>query len=485
MLKKVSLFLFILFLELSFSQNNRIDSLKTIVIETGGDSNKVKALNTLAGELFKTGALNQALQFSNQALSLSIHLNYLRGQALALENNGTVNELQSNHNLALDNFKAARELYKLLKNKKREADVEQYMGGILNQLGEYPEALQHYFNSLRLREELKDSHGICLCLGNIGNIYAHQENHKKSLEYFVEAYKIAARGGGQPNEMSYSLQGIGKVYYALKQYDSSLKYTNMALQIQLRSGDKRMALYSYQALGNVNADLHNYKEAFKNYELCLSIAKEIGEVYGILGSYINMANLYSDQKQVDKAIDYERKAYDIASGMQFLEGIKAASEGLASLYDKSEDTKNAYFYYKKFISARDTLMSEENAAKTVAVQMQYDFDKKQALERAEQEKKDIVLKEAAHKKNMVLWFVGISLLSVIIFLIYLSNRFRLIKKQKNIIEEQKKLVEFQKEIVDEKQEQILSSIYYARRIQQSLMPTEKFIERKLNNLKGE
>jgi hypothetical protein len=76
-------------------------------------------------------------------------------------------------------------------------------------------------------------------------------------------------------------------------------------------------------------------------------------------------------------------------------------------------------------------------------------------------------------------------LSVIIFLIYLSNRFRLIKKQKNIIEEQKKLVEFQKEIVDEKQEQILSSIYYARRIQQSLMPTEKFIERKLNNLKGE
>ena len=39
----------------------------------------------------------------------------------------------------------------------------------------------------------------------------------------------------------------------------------------------------------------------------------------------------------------------------------------------------------------------------------------------------------------------------------------------------------QLQIIQQKQEEILDSIKYARRIQQSLMPTEKYIERKLNS----
>jgi hypothetical protein len=35
----------------------------------------------------------------------------------------------------------------------------------------------------------------------------------------------------------------------------------------------------------------------------------------------------------------------------------------------------------------------------------------------------------------------------------------------------------QKQLVEEKQKEILSSIEYAQRIQRSLLPTEKFIER--------
>ena len=59
------------------------------------------------------------------------------------------------------------------------------------------------------------------------------------------------------------------------------------------------------------------------------------------------------------------------------------------------------------------------------------------------------------------------------------NRFRATKKQKKVIEEQKLIVENQKHIVDEKQKEILDSIRYAKRIQQSLLPTEKYINRNL------
>lgn len=62
------------------------------------------------------------------------------------------------------------------------------------------------------------------------------------------------------------------------------------------------------------------------------------------------------------------------------------------------------------------------------------------------------------------------------------NRFRVTQKQKKVIEEQKKIVEDQKKLVEEEQKEILDSIYYARRIQQALITSEKYISKQLTRL---
>ena len=60
----------------------------------------------------------------------------------------------------------------------------------------------------------------------------------------------------------------------------------------------------------------------------------------------------------------------------------------------------------------------------------------------------------------------------------------IIEKARDAIEVQKKLVEDQKQQVEEKQKEILDSIHYARRIQKSLLPIEKTIEKTLNRLRN-
>ena len=62
------------------------------------------------------------------------------------------------------------------------------------------------------------------------------------------------------------------------------------------------------------------------------------------------------------------------------------------------------------------------------------------------------------------------------------NRFRITNKQKKLIEAQKKIVETQKLIVEEKQQEILDSIYYARRIQRALVTSEFAINKHLKRL---
>jgi len=68
---------------------------------------------------------------------------------------------------------------------------------------------------------------------------------------------------------------------------------------------------------------------------------------------------------------------------------------------------------------------------------------------------------------------------IVAFQFYRSFR----QKQKNneIITLQKQEVEKQKDLVEAKQKEIVDSIHYAKKIQQSLLPTEKYIQRNLKN----
>jgi predicted double-glycine peptidase len=70
-------------------------------------------------------------------------------------------------------------------------------------------------------------------------------------------------------------------------------------------------------------------------------------------------------------------------------------------------------------------------------------------------------------------------LGFILMLVIAGISYRAFKqKQKTSL-----IIEQQKNMVEEKQKEIVDSIHYAKRIQQSLMPTEKYIDKNLNKLK--
>ncbi len=74
---------------------------------------------------------------------------------------------------------------------------------------------------------------------------------------------------------------------------------------------------------------------------------------------------------------------------------------------------------------------------------------------------------------MIIWSVCGILLLVLAFALFAYRSY--LQKQKANIEITK-----QKHVIEEKQKEILDSIYYARRIQRSLLPNEKYIARQFN-----
>ena len=144
--------------------------------------------------------------------------------------------------------------------------------------------------------------------------------------------------------------------------------------------------------------------------------------------------------------------------------------------------KDAAYYYEKTFALKDTLYNEQSSKQIEEMNVRYETEKKD---------KDLMLKDseiaiqlaASKQKSLQMNALLVVLFVILVFAFYIFRSYKQKKKANEIISIQKKEVEFQKEIIEQKQKEIIDSINYAKRIQQSLMPTEKYIASKLKSNK--
>jgi hypothetical protein len=148
----------------------------------------------------------------------------------------------------------------------------------------------------------------------------------------------------------------------------------------------------------------------------------------------------------------------------------------AEYYRLKGDYKGAYESYVKFSQIKDSLMNQANTEQLVKRGMNYEFEKKESMLVAEQEKQQALAEEKHRRQNAIIISVGAGLLLTLVLIVIIFRSLQQNKRKSKIIEEQKAVVE-------EKQKEILDSIYYAKRIQHSLLTPERYISRSLTNLK--
>ena len=81
-------------------------------------------------------------------------------------------------------------------------------------------------------------------------------------------------------------------------------------------------------------------------------------------------------------------------------------------------------------------------------------------------------------RKEILKYIGVA---AILFVSILYSR---IKKARRDLIKKNEEIQLQKMIIEEKQKEIISSINYAKRIQQSILPTEKYLDRIFKQLKN-
>lgn len=473
-MRLLSFVLCFMFLSVSvWAQQEELDSLQQLLHKQADDTSKVNTLNELSYVYYQTAVYDSELYYAQQALNLSQKLNWKRGMAVSLKNIGSACDDMGNNSDALYYYGRALNIFSSIDDKSGVSACYNNMGLVYRTIGNFSEALKNHYASLKIKEAIGDRNGIALSYNNIGVVLNAQKNYAEAIKNHLAALEIR-KALGNKRGIASSYGNMGNVYQAQGNYAEALKNYEQTLKIEEEIGNKVGMTTALNNMGAAYYELGDYEQALQHNTDALRIAEEAGDLSSIAASSINTGNVLVKLKQPQAASEWLQKALEIGKEIGEVEVIKNSYEGLSQADSALGKYNDALQHYKMFISYRDSLINEENTLKTVQLQMQYEYDKKDAIARAVQEKKDEVTRQEVQKQKLLRnsFIAGFALM---LALAAVSYRSYVRKREDNL------LIEKQKLLVEEKNKEITQSLNYARHIQAAVLPNHSNINALLKN----
>jgi len=348
--------------------------------------------------------------------------------------------------------------------------------------GKIKAALNYFISSLKLQEELGNKSGIGQSLNNIGVIYFDLDQINEAIDYYQRSLKIHEEIGDKDGIAS-SLNNLGAMYNVQGQPKEALDYSIRSLKIQEELGDKIGIANTLNNIGSLYNRQGEIIEALDYYTRGLKIQEEIADKKGISSSLNNIATIYSKQDKLEQAAIYALRSLSISQQIGHPANIGQAASLLSIVYKKQEKGLKALEMYKLSITMRDSITNQETLNAAVQQQALYENEKNKTIDDAEHDKVLAIEQEKKAKQEVIIFSIAGGLCLVAIFLVFMLSRLKVTRKQKYIIEQQKVKVEQQKEetelahyALEEKNQEILDSIIYAKRIQSAILPQMKVVK---------
>jgi serine phosphatase RsbU (regulator of sigma subunit)/tetratricopeptide (TPR) repeat protein len=369
----------------------------------------------------------------NQKYSLKARLNSIAGFAYI--------------NIKNDFEKGIKNYFKALEYYDQNEDYENHVNLLLNlastyySYGSFQESLKFGFIGINLAKEEKDELAIADFKSNLGACYADMGEDRAALKYWTEAasyYKSIGDELGyyeiQINIISTKTQEETPEEYAL----NFIKTYKEAIPIFEEAGYYHNVLICKKNMGSLLNGINRFKEAEEVLLSVLEIEKQMPNLEVRSATYVAIANSYLGMGNSIKEAEYLRLRGETFDELFNSGKTKAIAETRTRYQAEKMENENILLKNKEEIQAEK-------------------------------------LKNEKLTKYML--FVGLGV--IILIAIFVLNRFLASQKQKKIIQSQKSEVDLAYSILETKNNEILDSINYAKRIQAAILPPDKAMQKYL------
>ena len=471
---KYRLLLFLLlFLTFRLSaQNTKIDSLNYLISKAKTDTDVI-LLNLQKIDIIGRSNLDTAIQLSMEQLQNAEKIHYYKGIVMSHNKLANFNIFKGDSSAAKENI---RLLEKSIKPKdsisfsliysttgmmygvqaKYDSSIFFYNKAILlnerlhndkelpanyaniaigyQQLANFPMALKYQQKSLLLAQKLSDQNLEAKTYLNMGLTYSNIGDTVKAFESLLKANDLAKKLHSKIIEL-YTYTNLAGLYLGKKQYDQAYDVSIKAADMAGKAGDIGIKAASLSKAALSLAHQNKFTEAEKLSKQAISIADSSTQSLNISQANNAMGFTLFQQKRYKEATPYfEKNISALGGAANYDYGIGEAYKYLSVCYEKTGNYEKALTAFRKGTDITDSITKKDNIRKATEVSMNFDFEKQQEVQKAEQVLKDKI----AHSKQIALiaGLIILFLLAIVAFVGFKNKQkaMRLLKKQKEEIE---------------------------------------------------
>lgn len=140
------------------------------------------------------------------------------------------------------------------------------MGGILQRLNRFDEALENFKKALPHIEKAKAPEQAGICYGNIAQVYQRQGVYEKSLEFYQKSLAEFEKQTPQPDFQAMTLQQIGNLQMRMEKPAEAIRYFERAIAIWEKTQNWARLEGTYNNMGNAYSKLGDDTAAAAAYD---------------------------------------------------------------------------------------------------------------------------------------------------------------------------------------------------------------------------
>lgn len=379
--------------------------------EAGNQMGIGRVYNNLGLLRFNAGDYIKALEYNREAMKIFRAADHKIAMANSFTNTGVVHQYMADYPMALENYLQALRIFD-----ESGDSLSTGRGNILTNLGlvykntrQYDKSLHYASMAAELYRRIGHKQGLANVLGNIGTLYDEQDQSEKAISWFEEALRINETLGNK-RRIGSDLTNIGTAWFNLGQYDKAFEFLEKALQQYNAIDDKNSMSIVLNLLGRTSVKAP-----------AATLRK-----YGI-----------DPEKRYTVALAHQQRGLKLAMDIGAADRQSELYAGLSETYEARGDHRNAFIAYRAFSNLQDSIFNNEKNRELQRKEMQYEYERLEALNKAELERQELQSASALRierlYRNIALGGGILLLIAALIFINLYKNK-RDAQQQKTIAE---------------------------------------------------
>ena len=337
---------------------------------------------------------------------------------------------QSHFDEAVYNFGQAREYARRSGNRFEEIYMMSLIGEAYRERGDYEKAFDILRQCIQMAEGINNTTLIKGLYLTLASMFMQIEDYGSA-----EKYSRLGFGDTKPEQNDlWVLTGYAELLTRQHKYDSALYYYARIDSARLGQAALRTYLVSK---GEYYLFREDCATALPYFIKSLIYQRRLNDGNQVMRCLQDLSKTYAGLGQNDSAFRYAREGLVLAKAAKARQNIRDGCQVLYTLYDREGRTDSAYYYYRRYIILKDSVLNDQLKGKFAS----FGFEQQISLLNKEKQLQEVCIREEMLTKKILIGGIVVLLLIGFICFRYIllkrKNEAHLRKRAENELEIQR------------------------------------------------